>query len=338
MASSPKLPMNGADILVQSLIQHGVDIVFAYPGGASMPLHQALTKVPDKIRTILPRHEQGGGFMAQGYARTTGKVGVCMATSGPGATNFVTVLADAKLDSVPMVAITGQVGTKFIGSDAFQETPIVEICRPITKHHYLIQRTGDITRVMKEAFHIASTGRPGPVIVDVPKDVQQIEVVPDWNPAMNLPGYRPYRAAEPKDLHRVIDEIRRARKPIIYGGGGIIHSGSAAALREFSETTGIPIALTLHGLGGFPHDHYLCLHMLGMHGTVFANYAVNQADLLLAFGVRFDDRVTGKLEEFAKHGRIVHIDIDPSELNKNKYAHVPLHGDLRRRSRDSTSC
>lgn len=329
MADVANVPMNGADILVESLIRHGVNTVFAYPGGASMPLHQSLTKVTDKIRTILPRHEQGGGFMAQGYARTTGKVGVCMATSGPGATNFVTVLADAKMDSVPMIAITGQVGTKVIGTDAFQETPIIEVCRPITKHHYLIQRTEDITRVMKEAFHIASTGRPGPVIVDVPKDVQMREINPVWDPPMNLPGYRPYRAAEPKDLQRVIDEIRRSRKPIVYGGGGIIHSGSAPALREFAEATGIPVALTLHGLGGFPYDHYLCLHMLGMHGTVFANYAVNQADLLLAFGVRFDDRVTGKLEEFAKHGRIVHVDIDPSELNKNKYAHVPLHGDLR---------
>jgi len=330
MPDSPKTPMNGADILVECLIRHGVDTVFAYPGGASMPLHQSLTKVTDKLRTILPRHEQGGGFMAQGYARTTGKVGVCMATSGPGATNFVTVLADAKMDSVPLVAITGQVGTKVIGTDAFQETPIIEVCRAITKHHYLIQRTEDITRVMKEAFHIASTGRPGPVIVDVPKDVQQRDIVPDWDPAMNLPGYRPYRAAEPKDLHRVIDEIRRSKKPVVYGGGGIIASGAAPALREFAEATGIPVALTLHGLGGFPADHYLCLQMLGMHGTVYSNYAINDADLLLAFGVRFDDRVTGKLAEFAKHGRIVHIDIDPSELNKNKFAHVAVNGDLRK--------
>jgi acetolactate synthase-1/2/3 large subunit len=327
MPDSTKL--SGADILVQSLIRHGVDTVFAYPGGASMPLHQSLTKVTDRLRTILPRHEQGGGFMAQGYARTTGKVGVCMATSGPGATNFVTVLADAKMDSVPMVAITGQVGSKFIGSDAFQETPIVEICRPITKHHYLISRTEDITRVMKEAFHIASTGRPGPVIVDVPKDVQINEIVPNWDPPMNLPGYKPVRVATRDELERVVAEIRRARKPIVYGGGGIVASGAAPALRWFAEQTGIPVALTLHGLGGFPADHYLCLHMLGMHGTVYSNYAVNDADLLLAFGVRFDDRVTGKLEEFAKHGRIVHIDIDPSELNKNKYAHVGLHGDLR---------
>jgi acetolactate synthase I/II/III large subunit len=329
MAEPKKTPMAGADILVQSLIRHGVDTVFAYPGGASMPLHQSLTRVTDKVRTILPRHEQGGGFMAQGYARTTGKVGVCMATSGPGATNFVTVLADAKMDSVPMVAITGQVGTKVIGTDAFQETPIVEICRPITKHHYLISRTEDITRVMKEAFHIASTGRPGPVIVDIPKDVQINEIVPDWDPPMNLPGYKPVRVATRDELERVVAEIRRARKPIVYGGGGIVHSGAAPALKWFAEAAGIPVALTLHGLGGFPADHYLCLQMLGMHGTVYSNYAVNESDLLLAFGVRFDDRVTGKLEEFAKHGRIVHIDIDPSELNKNKFAHVGLHGDLR---------
>jgi acetolactate synthase I/II/III large subunit len=330
MPDAAKTPMSGADILVESLIRHGVDTIFAYPGGASMPLHQSLTKVADKLRTILPRHEQGGGFMAQGYARTTGKVGVCMATSGPGATNFVTVLADAKLDSVPIVAITGQVNSAVIGTDAFQETPIVEVCRAVTKHHYLIQRTEDIARVMKEAFHIASTGRPGPVIVDVPKDIQVRAIVPDWDVPMNLPGYRPARVADRQELHRVIDEIRRAKKPIIYGGGGIMHSGAAVALKEFAETTGIPVALTLHGLGGFPADHYLCLQMLGMHGTVTANYAINQADLLLAFGVRFDDRVTGKLSEFAKHGRIVHVDIDPSELNKNKFAHVAVNGDLRK--------
>jgi acetolactate synthase I/II/III large subunit len=329
MADPSKSPTSGADILVRCLINHGVDTVFAYPGGASMPLHQSLTKVTDRLRTILPRHEQGGGFMAQGYARTTGKVGVCMATSGPGATNFVTVLADAKMDSVPLVAITGQVGTKVIGTDAFQETPIVEVCRPITKHHYLVQRTEDIPRVVKEAFHIAATGRPGPVIIDVHKDVQLRQIVPDWDPPMNLPGYRPSRPVDRTELRRVIDEMRRAKKPIVYGGGGIVASGAAGALRQFAEATGIPVALTLHGLGGFPHDHYLCLHMLGMHGTVYSNYAINDADLLLAFGVRFDDRVTGKLEEFAKHGRIVHIDIDPSELNKNKFAHVALHGDLR---------
>jgi acetolactate synthase-1/2/3 large subunit len=323
------MPQSGADILVECLIREGVDVVFAYPGGASMPIHQSLTKVKDRLRTVLPRHEQGGGFMAQGYARTTGKVGVCLATSGPGATNFVTCLADAKMDSVPIIAITGQVSTPVIGTDAFQETPIVEVCRGITKHHYLVQRTEDLPRVMKEAFHIARTGRPGPVIVDVPKDVQLRRIEPDFDVPMNLPGYRPYRKPPRAELQAVIDGLRGSKRPIIYGGGGLVSSGASAALREFAHKTGVPVALTLHGLGSFPGDHYLCLQMLGMHGTVYSNYAVNEADLLLAFGVRFDDRVTGKLSEFAKHGKIVHIDIDPSEINKNKVAHVPVIGDMK---------
>lgn len=321
--------MSGADILVESLIRHGVEVVFAYPGGASMPIHQSLTKVTDRLRTILPRHEQGGGFMAHGYARTTGKVGVCMATSGPGATNFVTCLADAKMDSIPMIAITGQVSTPVIGTDAFQETPIIEICRGITKHHYLVTRIEDLPRVMKEAFHIATTGRPGPVIIDVPKDIQIKETIPDWDAAMDLPGYRPVRKARRAELDPIIAAIRASKKPFIYAGGGITHAGAAAELKEFAELTGIPVGLTLHGIGNFPADHYLCLHMLGMHGTVYSNYAVNDADLLLALGVRFDDRVTGKLSEFAKHGKIVHVDIDASEIHKNKFAHIPVHGDVR---------
>src|SRR5947199_6509671 len=215
-------PQPGAAILVQCLLNHGVDVVFAYPGGASMPIHQALTHVESKLRTILPRHEQGGGFAAEGYARSTGKVGVCVATSGPGATNFVTCLADAKMDSVPLLAITGQVTTPVIGTDAFQETPIIEVCRAITKHHYLVTRTEDLTRVMKEAFHIASTGRPGPVIVDVPKDVQNNLVVPDYDPPMNLPGYEPHRRATRAELEAVLEELRRSSRPIIYAGGGII--------------------------------------------------------------------------------------------------------------------
>jgi len=321
--------MSGADLLVESLIRHGVEVVFAYPGGASMPIHQSLTKVEDRLRTILPRHEQGGGFMAHGYARTTGKVGVCMATSGPGATNFVTCLADAKMDSIPMIAITGQVSTPVIGTDAFQETPMVEICRGITKHHYLVHRIEDLTRVMKEAFHIATTGRPGPVIIDIPKDVQIKEIVPDWDVAMDLPGYRPERKPKRAELEPIIAAIRASKKPFIYAGGGITHANAAAELKEFAELTGIPVGLTLHGIGNFPADHYLCLHMLGMHGTVYSNYAINDADLLLALGVRFDDRVTGKLSEFAKHGKIVHVDIDASEIHKNKFAHLPIHGDVR---------
>ena len=327
--TAPATPISGAQILVQCLVNHGVDIVFAYPGGASMPIHQALTRVSDKLRTILPRHEQGGGFAAAGYARTTGKVGVCLSTSGPGATNFVTCLADSKMDSVPIIAITGQVSTPVIGTDAFQETPIVEVCRAITKHHYLVTRTEDIVRVVKEAFHIASTGRPGPILIDVPKDVQQRQiVVTDWDPPMNLPGYRPDRRATREELEKVLEMIRQSKKPIIYAGGGIISADASAALRAFAERTGIPVAMTLLGLGGFPAEHFLALHMLGMHGTVYSNYAINEADLLLALGVRFDDRVTGKVSEFAKHGKIVHIDIDPSELNKNKVAHLPIQGDI----------
>jgi acetolactate synthase-1/2/3 large subunit len=321
-------PQSGADILVQCLVNNGVDTVFAYPGGASMPIHQALTRFEDRLRTILPRHEQGGGFMAEGYARSTGKVGVCVATSGPGATNFVTCLADAKMDSVPLVCITGQVGTSVIGTDAFQETPIIEVTRGITKHHYLVTRTEDITRVFKEAFYIARTGRPGPVIVDVPKDVQNKKIVPDWDPPMKLPGYKPDRKASRQELQEVLSALRHSKKPIIYAGGGIIASDASPYLQAFAERTGIPVALTLMGLGGFPSNHFLCLQMLGMHGTVYANYAVNEADLLLALGVRFDDRVTGKLSEFAKHGRIVHVDIDPSEINKNKVAHHPIVGDV----------
>ncbi|HEY1380893.1 MAG TPA: biosynthetic-type acetolactate synthase large subunit, partial [Gemmataceae bacterium] len=327
---SAAAPQNGADILIECLIRQGVDTVFAYPGGASMPIHQSLTKVGDRVRTILPRHEQGGGFAAEGYARSTGKVGVCIATSGPGATNFVTCLADAKMDSTPILAITGQVGTAVIGTDAFQETPIVETCRAVTKHHYLVTRTEDIPRVVKEAFHVATTGRPGPVLVDIPKDIQLRQAtVTNWDPPMNLPGYRPYRYSSADELRPILDMIRASKRPIIYAGGGVIHSAAADELKTFAERTGIPVALTLNGLGGFPSEHFLCLQMLGMHGTIYANYAVNEADLLLALGVRFDDRVTGKVSEFAKHGRIVHIDVDPSELNKNKAAHLPIHSDLR---------
>jgi acetolactate synthase-1/2/3 large subunit len=321
--------MTGADILVESLIRHGVEVVFAYPGGASMPIHQSLTKVEGKLRTILPRHEQGGGFMAHGYARTTGKAGVCFSTSGPGATNFVTCIADAKMDSIPMIAITGQVSTKVLGNDAFQETPMVEICRGITKHHYLLTRVEDVARVVKEAFHIATSGRPGPVLIDICKDVQVNSTVPDWDGPMDLPGYRPFRKPTRAELGPVVAAIRASKRPFLYAGGGITHAGAAAELRELAELTGIPVGLTVHGLGNFPADHYLCLQMLGMHGTVYSNYAINDADLLIALGVRFDDRVTGKLTEFAKHGKIVHVDIDKSEIHKNKFAHVPVHVDVK---------
>jgi acetolactate synthase I/II/III large subunit len=323
--------MSGADILVQSLVRHGVEVLFAYPGGASMPLHQALTRFSDKIRTILPRHEQGGTFAAQGYARSTGRPGVCMATSGPGATNLVTGLADAKLDSIPIIAITGQVATASIGSDAFQETPIVEVCRGITKHHYLVTDVADLPRVMKEAFYIATTGRPGPVLVDLPKDIQLEKVEADWNVPMNLPGYGHSVAthAKPEQINQVVAAIKMAKRPLVYCGGGVISANASEELREFVRITGIPVTMTLMGLGAFPANDPLALDMLGMHGSVYSNWAVRDCDLLLAFGVRFDDRVTGKLEAFAKHAKIVHIDVDPSELNKNKPAHFPIVSEIK---------
>ena len=323
-------PFTGADVLVESLVRHGVEVVFAYPGGASMPMHQALTRYRDKVRTILPRHEQGGIFAAEGYARVTGKPGVVMATSGPGALNLVTGLADAKMDSLPLVAITGQVPTHVIGTDAFQETPTVEVCRAITKHHYLVQNAKDLARIVKEAFHIASTGRPGPVLIDIPKDVQNTIVPnPDFDVAIDLPGYRLPAPPSPAKIREVVAAINASKKPIIYCGGGVVASNASPELREFATKTGIPVAMTLQGLGSFPSEHYLSLGMLGMHGTVYSNEAINDADLLLAFGVRFDDRVTGKLSEFAKHGRIVHVDIDASEINKNKKAFIAVNSDMK---------
>jgi acetolactate synthase-1/2/3 large subunit len=321
---------SGADILVQALVNHGVDTIFAYPGGASMPLHQALTRFADKLRTILPRHEQGGAFAAQGIARSTGKAGVCMATSGPGATNLVTAIADAKLDSIPLIAITGQVGTKVIGTDAFQETPIVEVCRGITKHHYLVTDVNDVARVVREAFIIAMTGRQGPVLIDMPKNVQQDKTVPDYDAEPDLPGFRMENPrAKPEQINQIAAAIKLAKRPIIYAGGGIISGNASDELRTLARKTGIPVTMTVMGLGAFPSTDPLTLDMLGMHGSVYANYAVEQADLLIALGVRFDDRVTGKVDEFCKHGKIVHVDIDASELNKNKAAHIPVCSDVK---------
>ena len=317
--------LTGADVFVECLIRQGTDVIFAYPGGCSMPLHQSLTHRSADIRTILPRHEQGGAFAAQGVSRTTDLVGVCMGTSGPGATNLVTAIADAKMDSIPLIAISAQVPTHLIGSDAFQETPMVEICRAITKHHYLVTKTEDIPRIIKEAFHIARTGRPGPVLIDVPKDVQLNLVTwdVDYDPEMNLPGYHPeVRRVHPNQIRAILKMIRESKKPIFYAGGGIIQANASEEFTKFARKTGIPVATTVMGIGCFPGDDEQSLHMLGMHGTVYSNYAINEADLLLAFGVRFDDRVTGKLSEFAKHGKIVHVDIDPSELHKNKIADI----------------
>lgn len=327
-ASQPEVrEMRGADIVIEALVREGVEVLFGYPGGASMEMHQSLTR--SNIRMVLCRHEQGEIFAAEGYAKSSGKVGVCMATSGPGATNLVTGLADAKMDSVPIVAITGQVATHLIGGDAFQETPIVEITRQITKHNYLIERIEDIPRIIKEAFYIASTGRPGPVLVDIPKDVQQNYCVPVFPETVSMRSYNPHYRANREDLKAVAQAIAESHRPVVYAGGGVVSSGASEALRAFVGKTNIPVVQTLMGLGVYPETDPLSLQMVGMHGTVYANYAINHADLLLAFGVRFDDRVTGKLEAFCKHGRIVHIDIDPSEINKNKRAHLPITGDIK---------
>jgi acetolactate synthase I/II/III large subunit len=320
--------MNGAEILVTALEREGVEVIFAYPGGASMPIHQALTR-SKKIRTILPRHEQGGSFAAEGYARATGKPGVCMATSGPGATNLVTGIADAYMDSIPMVAVTGQVPQEMIGRGAFQETDVFGMTLPIVKHSYLIMDIHEIPRVVKEAFHIARTGRPGPVVIDIPKNIQNQMAQPVFSSELTLRGYRASPKADPVALNEIIGLIKSARRPMIYAGGGIISSDAASELLEFAERTQIPVATTLMGIGGFPEGHPLSLKWLGMHGTVYANCAVNESDLLLALGVRFDDRVTGKVEKFAEHGTIVHIDIDFSELNKNKVVKLPVLSDIK---------
>ncbi|KAF2302658.1 hypothetical protein GH714_000627 [Hevea brasiliensis] len=324
---SPDEARKGADILVEALERQGVTDVFAYPGGASMEIHQALTRSPI-IRNVLPRHEQGGVFAAEGYARASGKPGVCIATSGPGATNLVSGLADALLDSVPIVAITGQVPRRMIGTDAFQETPIVEVSRSITKHNYLVLDVDDIPRIVSEAFFLATSGRPGPVLIDVPKDIQQQLAVPNWNTPIKLPGYMSRLPKVPNDSHleQIVRLIFESKKPVLYVGGGCLNSSEE--LRKFVELTGIPVASTLMGLGAFPVGHELSLQMLGMHGTVYANYSVDKSDLLLAFGVRFDDRVTGKLEAFASRAKIVHIDIDSAEIGKNKQPHVSVCADV----------
>jgi acetolactate synthase-1/2/3 large subunit len=320
--------MNGAELLVACLEREGAEVIFAYPGGASMPIHQALTR-SKKIRTILPRHEQGGVFAAEGYARATGKPGLCMATSGPGATNLVTGIADAFMDSVPMVAITGQVPQEMIGRGAFQETDMFGMSLPIVKHSYLVWDIREIPRIVKEAFHIATTGRPGPVLIDLPKNIQNQKIEPVFAETITLRGYQPDPHASDEQLLEMIRLIKESSDPMIYCGGGIISSDAAPELMEFVERTQIPVATTLMGIGSFPETHPLSLKWLGMHGTVYANNAVNEADLLLAIGVRFDDRVTGKVEKFAEHGTIVHIDVDDSELNKNKVVALPILSDVK---------
>ncbi len=343
--------MQGSDILVEALEREGVDTIFAYPGGASMELHQSLTR-SSKIRTILPRHEQGGVFAAEGYARATGRAGVCMATSGPGATNLVTGLADAYMDSIPIVSLTGQVPQAMIGRGAFQETDFFGMTLPIVKHSYLITDINDIPRIVKEAFYVAQSGRPGPVVIDFPKNVQQQKAHPVWPKEVNIRGYSVDKKADDLALNEIIGLIEKSERPVLYVGGGIITGNASDELRKFAEATGIPVTSTIMGCGSFPETHPLSLRWLGMHGTAYANWAVSGefrrvevpgsnpaeyrvekvapgADLLLAFGVRFDDRVTGKVEKFCETGTIVHIDIDPSELNKNKPAQLPIVSDVK---------
>ena len=323
--------MKGADVLVASLEREGVDVVYAYPGGASLELHQALTR-SKTIRTILPRFEQGGGFMAHGHARSTGKASVCMATSGPGATNLVTCIADAFMDSVPLIAITGQVFQEFIGKSAFQETDFFGMTLPIVKHSYLVLKPEDLPRVVKEAFHIAQTGRPGPVVIDIPKDVQQAIVKPVFPASIELPGYVgdvTHPEASDESLTKVLELIETAERPVLYTGGGIISAEAHRELREFAELTGLPVASTLMGLGAFDAQHPQSLYWFGMHGTVAGNWAVCDSDLLICAGARFDDRITGKVDKFAPDAVIVHIDIDVSEHNKNKRVHYPIHSDVK---------
>ena len=320
--------MTGADILVEALEREGVRTIFAYPGGASMAMHQALTR-SKKIRTILPRHEQGGVFAAQGFARVTGRAGVVMATSGPGAMNLVTGIADAFLDSTPLVAITGQVPQHMIGKGAFQETDVFGVTAQIVKHNYLVTDIRDLPRIVKEAFYIAQTGRPGPVLIDIPKNIQVGSTQPVWPSEVKLRGYNPDIRVGDAELNELIGLILQTKKPMLYVGGGIISGEAHAELLEFVERTQIPVATTLMGVGCFPETHPLSLKWLGMHGTVYANNAVNEADLLLAFGVRFDDRVTGKLDAFCKHGTIVHLEIDNAEINKNKVVKLPMLGDVK---------
>lgn len=337
--------MLGCDILVKALEREGVEHIFAYPGGASLEIHQALTR--SKIRVILPRHEQGGAFAAEGYARVSGKPGVCMATSGPGATNLVTGIADAYMDSVPMVAITGQVAQAMIGKSAFQEIDIYGMTLPIVKHSYLITDVNDIPRVVKEALYIASTGRPGPVLIDFPKNLQQTKAKPVWSQEVKLRGYDPVKKADDAVFTQVLELLAKSERPVLYCGGGIISGEASAELLKFAELTQTPVTTTLMGCGAFPETHPLSLRWLGMHGAAYANWAVNGefkhrksvdeplvkiapgADLLLAFGVRFDDRVTGKLDEFCKGGTIVHIDIDQSEHNKNKKVQLAIECDIK---------
>jgi acetolactate synthase-1/2/3 large subunit len=321
-------PMKGCDILVKALEREGVDVVFAYPGGASMELHQALTRT-NKIRTVLPRFEQGGGFMAHGYSRATGRPGVCMATSGPGATNLVTCIADAFMDSIPLIAITGQVYSEFIGKSAFQETDFFGMTLPIVKHSFLVLNKEELPMIVKKAFIIAQSGRPGPVVIDIPKDVQIAQYEPDWPDEVEIPGLPEIPLAKDHELSAVLELLEKSKQPVLYTGGGILSSHAEEEVKDFAEATGIPAASTLMGLGTVDPDHPQGLYWFGMHGSVAGNWAVCDSDLLICAGARFDDRITGLVKKFAPNATIVHIDIDRSEHGKNKKAHYPVHSDVK---------
>ena len=323
-----KTVMTGASILWECLEREGVKHVFGYPGGAILPAYDALKH--SKIHHVLVRHEQGATHMADGYARASGEVGVAVATSGPGATNMVTGIATAMLDSIPIVCITGQVGSKLIGSDAFQETDITGVTLPITKHNYLVTHANEVARTIREAFYVARSGRPGPVLVDITKDAQQSTCEFDWEAARpQLPGYRPDLSPAPQEYAQALELIHNSKRPVILAGHGIVISGAMREVRDFAERAGIPVALTLLGLGAFPASHPLNLGMMGMHGEAWVNHMIQEADLLLAFGMRFDDRVTGNLKNYAPNAKKIHIEIDPAEINKNVKVDVPLVGDLR---------
>jgi acetolactate synthase I/II/III large subunit len=319
--------LTGAQIIWESLTREGVEVVFGYPGGAILPAYDAM--IDYKIRHVLVRHEQGAVHMADGYARASNRVGVAMATSGPGATNMVTGIATAMMDSSPVVCITGQVSRSLIGSDAFQEIDITGITLPVTKHNYLVSNPAEIAETIREAFYIAGSGRPGPVLVDITKDALQATCEFVWPADPKLPGYRPAHTPKPEALAQALDLINTAQRPIILAGHGVIHSGASAVVRELAERAQIPVAMTLLGIGGFPASHPLNLGMTGMHGEAWVNTAIQEADLLLAFGMRFDDRVTGNPKTFATNAKKIHIEIDPSEIGKNVKVDVSLVGDLR---------
>jgi acetolactate synthase-1/2/3 large subunit len=320
--------MSGASVLVRSLEALGVDVVFGIPGGAILPAYDPLYD-SESVRHILVRHEQGAGHAATGYAQATGKVGVCMATSGPGATNLVTPIADAYMDSVGIVAITGQVASAQIGTDAFQEADIQGITLPITKHNFLVTSGEELPRILAEAFHLAGTGRPGPVLVDIPKDVLQNPTTFSWPPTLELPGYHPTLHPHGKQIREAARLIAGAKRPVLYVGGGVLKAHASEALRKLAELTGAPVVTTLMARGAFPDSHPQHMGMPGMHGTVGAVYSLQKADLLIALGARFDDRVTGKLSTFAPHAQIIHADIDPAEIGKNRAADVPIVGDAK---------